>query len=272
MIVLCGVGIVMMWNGTMPPVKQLSSMLVKWFIPTLIFSNVIVTPTFEMIKRLWPITACAFAYVLLSMLAGYVLGRFLLRLSHDLALFFGVCCAFTNTTSIPLALVTSLSATTPALKLTPDETLAETIARGTAYVLFFTIFVMVLRWSIAYPLLAPPTARHGVQAVPQDDDTSNGDTRLSLRYVHDNDGDDGDRDRDGDGDGDGDADGENVPIVVTAHGIGSPPAPRPTTSIKVVPRWRSTLDKILSPPLISAVVSLVLAAIEPLRKYVNARD
>ncbi|KAG0307687.1 hypothetical protein BGZ99_001381 [Dissophora globulifera] len=126
--------------------------------PCLLFTKIASTINWTQFKAFWPIPVF---YVLFSAMSWVVakVGSRILRFSKDEENFVIASVLFSNTNSLPMALIQSLAFSAAGDRLLRDEndTKEDVAARGISYVLFYAIFGNLLRWSYGFTLLVPQT-------------------------------------------------------------------------------------------------------------------
>ncbi|CAG8443058.1 6106_t:CDS:2 [Diversispora eburnea] len=125
--------------------KDLSSVIIKVFMPCLLFSNVAQTDI-EILANLWAIPTTFLIFVTISGSLGYIGGK-LLGLSGPNTRFTCTGIIFNNVTSLLLGLLKGLgeSDTIRILAWKSDESTKDIIKRGISYVLLATIWTNILR-------------------------------------------------------------------------------------------------------------------------------
>ncbi|KAF9933831.1 hypothetical protein FBU30_004227 [Linnemannia zychae] len=104
----------------------------------------------------WPIPVYFLLFSAISWLIAKCGSRFL-RFSKDEEKFVTASVLFSNTNSLPMALVQSLALSAAGTSLLRDEfdTQEKSAARGISYILFYAIFGNLVRWSYGFALLVP---------------------------------------------------------------------------------------------------------------------
>ncbi|KAG0026337.1 hypothetical protein BGZ81_006440 [Podila clonocystis] len=124
--------------------------------PCLLFTKIASTINWTQFKAFWPIPAF---YILFSSVSWGVakVGSRLLGFSKDEEKFVIASVLFSNTNSLPMALLQSLAFSAAGSRLLRDEndTKIEVAARGISYILFYAIFGNLVRWSYGFTLLVP---------------------------------------------------------------------------------------------------------------------
>ncbi|KAM3585969.1 hypothetical protein VKS41_002502 [Umbelopsis sp. WA50703] len=111
----------------------------------------------EIFLAFWPIPLFFLCFSGLSLITAQVVSR-ILGVSEAYRRFVTACVMFSNTNSLPIAIMTSL-AVSEAGKLLywkADDSRADVAARGISYILFYAIFGNIIRWSYGYKLMTIP--------------------------------------------------------------------------------------------------------------------
>eukprot|EP00128_Syssomonas_multiformis_P008920 Colp12_sorted_trinity150504_noHs@1992 len=248
-------GVVMAKKGvlTKEVCKGISGLVANVLTPCLVTSKIIPVVSVDNILSLSPLIIFAVMNVLWGCCLGYILARFVLRLPKRFHWFSSAVCGFANTTSIPLGLVTSLSFVLPALKLDPEESDEITSARGTSFVLLFTIFVTILRWTVGYRMM-------GASTDPEDSENKY-ETKLLEEMEKD--------------EAEDDAESLEAPeslelTIIEMSNSKLDIAPRPTHELanpleKKKLTFGEQLRKSITPPVVASVVAIAIALINPIR-------
>ncbi|ORZ09352.1 membrane transport protein-domain-containing protein [Lobosporangium transversale] len=130
--------------------------------PCLLFTKIASTITWEQFKAFWPIPVFYLIFSGVSLIVARIGSRFL-RFSSDEEKFVKASILFSNTNSLPMALLQSLALSAAGSQLFRDEkdTKEQVAARGISYILFYAIFGNLVRWSYGFTLLVPKD--HGKQ-------------------------------------------------------------------------------------------------------------
>ncbi|KAG0005231.1 hypothetical protein BGZ80_004747 [Entomortierella chlamydospora] len=114
------------------------------------------TISWSQFKAYWPIPVFYTIFSFVSFLVAKV-GSRLLRFSKDEEKFVIASVLFSNTNTLPLALLQSLAFSAAGDRLLRDEndTKEDVAARGISYILFYAIFGNLVRWSYGFSLLVP---------------------------------------------------------------------------------------------------------------------
>ncbi|KAI8975259.1 dynein light chain 1, cytoplasmic [Mycotypha africana] len=134
--------------------KWLSKLNMIFFTPCLLFSNIASIISFEKLLAFWPIPCFYLIYAILNYISSQTVSR-LAGLSPAYRRFVMACVMFTNSNSLPIAVISSLavSEAVDILRWGPNDTSETIAARGISYTLFFAIFGNLIRWSYGYQLL-----------------------------------------------------------------------------------------------------------------------
>ena len=162
---VAGAGVVVCRLGRFayPARKGLSLLGKDVLLPALLLARVGAVATVDSLVAWWPLAVFEVIYSGLGLLLGHVVYRAgaaagLVDRARVDARFFAVSAAFSNCTSLPLALVEALVLTYPPLTRA-GETADAVVARGVAYIMVMTLYANIARWTVAYNLLAPPSSR-----------------------------------------------------------------------------------------------------------------
>ncbi|KAF9110744.1 hypothetical protein BGX27_005919 [Mortierella sp. AM989] len=114
------------------------------------------TISWSQFKAFWPIPVFYAIFSIVSWLVAKI-GSRLLRFSKDEEKFVIASVLFSNTNTLPMALVQSLAFSAAGDHLLRDEndTKEDVAARGISYILFYAIFGNLIRWSYGFSLLVP---------------------------------------------------------------------------------------------------------------------
>jgi predicted permease len=218
-LIICAFGAILTTNGVVDKKwrKSTSDMCKNCFLPALLLSKVAPAISFSSFASWWPLPIFALVYIGVGFAAGMLLSRLAGISDINQQRFVCVACAFPNTTSIPLALLHSI------LSGSDQE-------KGITYILFYTLFMSVFRWSIAYPMLAP---------VPAELPPSSPEEQSSLVKV------------------------AQDSTAVTPLENGQTPESTDTAASAAAPI--SLWKKVLNAPLYAALLSIVVGVITPLK-------
>ncbi|KAI8149633.1 auxin efflux carrier [Fennellomyces sp. T-0311] len=139
---------------TMDKQKWLSKVNMVFFTPCLLFSNIASTISMEKLLAFWPIPAFYIVFAATSYILSQLTSR-MVGLKRGYRRFVTACVMFSNTNSLPIAIISSLAVSEAGKILfwDADDTQESVAARGISYTLFFAIFGNLLRWSYGYSLL-----------------------------------------------------------------------------------------------------------------------
>jgi len=155
-VVFCGVVLSQTGYLSQSAQKSISRVNLYFMTPCLLFTKIASTVNWTQFKAFWPIPAF---YVLFSAISWIVakVGSRVLRFSKDEEKFIIASVLFSNTNSLPMALLQSLAFSAAGDRLLRDEfdTKADVAARGISYILFYAIFGNLVRWSYGFNLLVP---------------------------------------------------------------------------------------------------------------------
>ncbi|CAO3567300.1 unnamed protein product [Mortierella alpina] len=155
-VVFCGVVLSRTGYLSQSAQKSISRVNLYFMTPCLLFTKIASTINWTQFKAFWPIPAF---YVLFSAISWIVakVGSRVLRFSKDEEKFVIASVLFSNTNSLPMALLQSLAFSAAGDRLLRDEfdTKAAVAARGISYILFYAIFGNLVRWSYGFNLLVP---------------------------------------------------------------------------------------------------------------------
>ncbi|OAD75472.1 hypothetical protein PHYBLDRAFT_30683 [Phycomyces blakesleeanus NRRL 1555(-)] len=138
----------------MPKQKWLSRLNLVFFTPCLLFSNVASIISVEKLIAFWPIPVFYAVFIVISYIASQTTTR-IMGMDAGYRRFVLACVLFSNTNSLPIAIISSLAVSEAAhiLFWTEGDTPETVAARGISYTLFFAIFGNLVRWSYGYNLL-----------------------------------------------------------------------------------------------------------------------
>ncbi|KAI9257236.1 auxin efflux carrier [Phascolomyces articulosus] len=147
--------------------KWLSRLNLVFFTPCLLFSNIASVISFQQLLAYWPIPVFYMCFASLSFACAHIISR-IFRLETAYRRFVLACVMFSNTNSLPIAVITSLAVSEAGKVLFwgADDNQQAVAARGISYALFYAIFGNLLRWSYGYSLL------QRWEEDDEDDDTS----------------------------------------------------------------------------------------------------
>ncbi|KAG2196998.1 hypothetical protein INT47_006945 [Mucor saturninus] len=134
--------------------RWLSKLNLVFFTPCLLFSNIASVISLEKLLAFWPIPMFYLTFAILNYSCSQLITR-LAGLSPAYRRFVLACVMFSNSNSLPIAIISSLAVSEAAhiLFWGSDDTSEAVAARGISYTLFFAIFGNLIRWSYGYQLL-----------------------------------------------------------------------------------------------------------------------
>lgn len=134
--------------------RWLSKLNLVFFTPCLLFSNIASVISLEKLLAFWPIPCFYLVYAILNYTSSQIVTR-LVGLGPAYRRFVLACVMFSNSNSLPIAIISSLAVSEAAhiLYWDKDDTTDAVAARGISYTLFFAIFGNLIRWSYGYQLL-----------------------------------------------------------------------------------------------------------------------
>eukprot|EP00736_Rhodelphis_marinus_P002841 Rmarinus@m.3238 len=155
--IICAGGALCQKHLSLESRKGLSGLVMRLFLPCLLISRVSPTATAENLVSWWPVIVFCLTYSAVGTLIGAAIGILLRRflwpeLTWAHLRFIMTGCAFSNNTSIPLALLTSLVQTSDFYASEFDDE-EEALEQGTAYIMLYTLCISVVRWTVGYWLL-----------------------------------------------------------------------------------------------------------------------
>ncbi|KAF9981130.1 hypothetical protein BGZ75_007613 [Mortierella antarctica] len=155
-VVFCGVVLSKTGYLSQSAQKSISRVNLYFMTPCLLFTKIASTINWTQFKAFWPIPAFYVLFSAISWIVAKVGSRFL-RFSKDEEKFIIASVLFSNTNSLPMALLQSLAFSAAGDRLLRDEfdTKADVAARGISYILFYAIFGNLVRWSYGFNLLVP---------------------------------------------------------------------------------------------------------------------
>ncbi|KAF9292461.1 hypothetical protein BGZ68_005144 [Mortierella alpina] len=157
-VVACGVVLSRTGYLSQSAQKSISQVNLYFMTPCLLFTKIASTINWEQFKAFWPIPLFFIFFSAVSWAVAR-LGSRLLRFSSDEEKFVTASILFSNTNSLPMALIQSLALSAAGSRLLRDEhdTKEQVAARGISYILFYAIFGNLVRWSYGFSLLVPTT-------------------------------------------------------------------------------------------------------------------
>ncbi|CEI91196.1 Putative Dynein light chain 1, cytoplasmic [Rhizopus microsporus] len=153
-VVFLGALLARMGYFNMDKQRWLSKLNMVFFTPCLLFSNIASIISFQKLLAFWPIPVFYLIFALMNYTSSNVFSR-LVGLSPAYRRFVTACVMFSNSNSVPIAIISSLAVSdaVKTLAWTDDDTSESIAARGISYTLFFAIFGNLIRWSYGYQLL-----------------------------------------------------------------------------------------------------------------------
>lgn len=155
-VVACGVILSRTGYLSQSAQKSISKVNLYFMTPCLLFTKIASTINWTQFKAFWPIPVFYLLFTTLSWVVARV-GSRLFGFSKDEEKFVIASIVFSNTNSLPMALLQSLafSAAGDRLLRDADDTREAVAARGISYILFYAIFGNLVRWSYGFTLLVP---------------------------------------------------------------------------------------------------------------------
>jgi len=268
--------------------KSLSKLCKVCFLPCLLLARVPPCISPSLLLELWPLIVFSLIYSLLGALMAVSIGKALGRCQRwrgsgrrgDGAYggdfesspsspstsvfssqqgFLAAASGFGNTTSLPLSITIALAMSYPALRAEGEDEQAI-IQRGSTYVLIYTAFNSLWRWTIAYWLLSPP--RSHLHAEPLSSDVASadeiGDGAISLHSA---------------------TELTQTPSHIPSTGTPTPAAPDDDTPPLHVPpsppptsSCLSRVLKAINAPVIAAGIAIVIGLISPMKALLYDDD
>ncbi|KAF9151971.1 hypothetical protein BG015_005969 [Linnemannia schmuckeri] len=155
-VVACGVILSRTGYLSQSAQKSISKVNLYFMTPCLLFTKIASTINWTQFKAFWPIPVFYLLFTTLSWVVAKI-GSRLFGFSKDEEKFVIASIVFSNTNSLPMALLQSLafSAAGDRLLRDADDTREAVAARGISYILFYAIFGNLVRWSYGFSLLVP---------------------------------------------------------------------------------------------------------------------
>ncbi|RUS16244.1 auxin efflux carrier [Endogone sp. FLAS-F59071] len=170
-------GFLLARTGYLDPGKQkwLSKLNMTFFTPCLLFTNIAKSISWDKFLALWPLPLFYFLFAGISWGLSRT-GSRLFRFSGAQTRFVTATVIFSNTNSLPVAMIQSLALSKAGeiLYWGADDTKEGVAARGISYILFFAVFGNILRWSYGYNLLSNDS----------ESNSSDGDSRSVSKRKH----------------------------------------------------------------------------------------
>ncbi|KAK3814124.1 MAG: membrane transport protein-domain-containing protein [Benniella sp.] len=273
-IVACGVILSRIGYLSQSTQKSLSKLNLYFLTPCLLFTKIASTITWTQFTAYWPIPVFYALFSFISWIIAKV-GSRLLGFSKNEEKFVIASVLFSNTNTLPLALLQSLAFSAAASRLMRDEndTMEEAAARGISYVLFYAIFGNLIRWSYGFTLLVPKDKKSNNTFTDESDVDEPLPTPAVLINV--------------------DMDSATHPTASTStmapkrvpanpSHLPVPGAPKsPTISVKsstesILTKAASTtyerMRQVMTPPLVTALIALVVGLVPPLHHLFMSPD
>ncbi|KAI9273658.1 auxin efflux carrier [Sporodiniella umbellata] len=239
--------------------RWLSKLNLVFFTPCLLFSNIASIISLEKLLAFWPIPVFYLSFSFMNYTSSQLFSR-LAGLSPAYRRFVTACVMFSNSNSVPIAIITSLAVSDAAKTLawTEDDTSESISARGISYTLFFAIFGNLIRWSYGYQLLQKHSDED-TSTIHEDEEVNIPHHKSYQSFPH----------------------AASSASSASDEGILTHPTSSATISLnesssllpqkqkEEKPRWKSVIESIhgcMSPPLYAAVVALIvgLSPLKPL--------
>ncbi|KAI9094889.1 membrane transport protein-domain-containing protein [Phlyctochytrium arcticum] len=136
--------------------RDLARMVVQLLAPCLLLVSIAQTVNFESFYQWWPIPALFVVFTTISYILAVMAAK-LLNIPVSRARFIASAAMMSNTNSLPVALMHSLARDpgSRAVLQPKDGNPGDVARRGIAFVLFFSLFSNIVRWTLCYRLLAP---------------------------------------------------------------------------------------------------------------------
>ncbi|KAK3833415.1 MAG: membrane transport protein-domain-containing protein [Linnemannia elongata] len=253
--------------------KAVSKLNLYFLTPCLLFSKMASTITWDQFKTFYPIPIFYLFFSFTSWTIAKLGSRFL-GFSLDEEKFVIASVFFSNTNSLPMALVQSLAMSGAGARLLRDEgdDREAVVARGMSYILFYAIFGNLVRWSYGFSLLVP---RDQPEEKEVEGEEKSVDVEVESREVLKH----------------GSPIGEDeVRIDMNNHNNNDPqtshnqnpsysPSPSPSLSFNEPPtllqKSREVFHKIsqvLTPPLLTALIALVVGLVPALHQFFMSQE
>ncbi|KAG0366039.1 membrane transport protein-domain-containing protein [Gamsiella multidivaricata] len=169
-VVACGIILSRTGYLTQSAQKSISRVNLYFMTPCLLFTKIASTINWEQFKAFWPIPVFFVFFSFISWAVARI-GSRALRFSSDEEKFVTASVLFSNTNSLPMALIQSLALSAAGSRLLRDEndTKEQVAARGISYILFYAIFGNLVRWSYGFSLLVPKDKEERTEALENQD-------------------------------------------------------------------------------------------------------
>ncbi|KAF8315553.1 membrane transport protein-domain-containing protein [Cantharellus anzutake] len=132
--------------------KKMNVINIWLFTPCLLFSKVAFSLTPQKLKELWTIPII---FVMTTAISGMVASIIstMLRLKRSQRNFCMAASMFSNTNSLPIALIQSMVFNIKGLSWGPDDNIDSMLGRGLGYMILYANFSTIARWSYGVHLL-----------------------------------------------------------------------------------------------------------------------
>ncbi|KAF9084803.1 hypothetical protein BGX23_010195 [Mortierella sp. AD031] len=269
-VVFCG--ILLTKAGLLSPQTQrgLSKINLYFLTPCLIFTKIASALSWELFVTFWPIPLFYFIFSVVNWTVAQI-GSRLLRLSREETRFATASIMFFNNNSLPIALVQSLAMSGAAKLLLRDEsdTAEAVLARGVSYILFTSVFDNLMRWSFGLNLLSH---HKGDETNGKDDGCSGNENNNNNNPVG----------QPGSSMESTAAASNSVQqdVIINMDSHSTPKAVASSTTLGTeTTTWASRFIKmlkkargVLQPPLVTAIVALIVGLIRPLHHILMDPD
>ncbi|KAF8319486.1 membrane transport protein-domain-containing protein [Cantharellus anzutake] len=152
--IMCFSGWALARKGVLDKLTQKKMNLINiWlFTPCLLFSKVAFSLTPQKLKELWTIPII---FVMTTAISGMVASIIstMLRLKRSQRNFCMAASMFSNTNSLPIALIQSMVFNIKGLSWGPDDNIDSMLGRGLGYMILYANFSTIARWSYGVHLL-----------------------------------------------------------------------------------------------------------------------
>ncbi|GJJ73303.1 auxin efflux carrier family protein [Entomortierella parvispora] len=254
-LVVVGCGVILSRTGylTQSAQKSISKVNLYFMTPCLLFTKIASTINWTQFKAFWPIPVF---YVLFSTISWVVAkaGSRLLGFSKDEEKFVIASILFSNTNSLPMALLQSLAFSAAGDRLLRDsnDTKEDVAARGISYILFYAIFGNLVRWSYGFTLLVPQDKEEAPGSAP----TSQAPPSVLINV-------------------DGPSSSNAVtsasrPFLLPDHAARSPAVSIKSATESILMQRASTayerIRQVLTPPLLTALIALIIGLVPALHQ------
>jgi predicted permease len=238
------------------PLQAVSRLNLYFLTPCLLFTKMASTITWDQFKAFYPIPIFYCFFSLTSWTIAK-LGSRLLGFSRDEEKFVIASVVFSNTNSLPMALVQSLAMSGAGERLLRDSEGRDegrfVAARGMSYILFYAIFGNLVRWSYGFSLLVPkddPRVTERDQEGNVKLEPTKGDDEVWI-----------------DMDNNPQTHQNPNPSPSPAPSLSSTKLSMTTTLFQKMTRVFDKLRQVLTPPLLTALVALVVGLVPVLHQF-----